>query len=159
MFERRLEPGQVSALTIAFAAGRLPVEVLGVTDMVVEAPNWTLDGRWLIVNGDGRLWRAAAEGAAELERIDVQGIPDLNNDHVLAPDGEHIYLSANDGPVYRAPLAGGRAGRITNTDRPERMHYLHGVSPDGELLAPDVGVQITASRAAGSAPEAIVDLR
>jgi TolB protein len=58
---------------------------------------------------------------------------------VIAPDGEHIYLSANDGPVYRAPLAGGRAGRITNTDRPERMHYLHGVSPDGELLAPDVG--------------------
>jgi hypothetical protein len=78
---------------------------------------------------------------------------------VIAPDGEHIYLSANDGHVYRAPLAGGRAGRITNTDRPERMHYLHGVSPDGELLAPDVGVQITASRAAGSAPEAIVDLR
>jgi TolB protein len=94
-----------------------------------------LDGRWLIVNGDGRLWRVAAEGAAELERIDVQGIPELNNDHVLAPDGEHIYLSANDGHVYRAPLAGGRAGRITNTDRPERMHYLHGVSPDGELLS------------------------
>lgn len=60
--------------------------------MVVEAPNWTLDGRWLIVNGDGRLWRAAAEGAAELEPIDVQGIPDLNNDHMLAPDGEHIYI-------------------------------------------------------------------
>jgi TolB protein len=54
---------------------------------------------------------------------------------VIAPDGEHIYLSANDGHVYRAPLAGGRAGRITNTDRPERMHYLHGVSPDGELLS------------------------
>jgi hypothetical protein len=46
MFERRLEPGQVSALTIAFAAGRLPVEVLGVTDMVVEAPIglWTAVG-------------------------------------------------------------------------------------------------------------------
>jgi hypothetical protein len=46
MFERRLEPGQVSALTIAFADGRLPVEVLGVTDMVVEAPIglWTAVG-------------------------------------------------------------------------------------------------------------------
>jgi TolB protein len=139
MFERRLEPRQVSALMIAFTDGRPPIEVLRVPEMVVEAPNWTLDGRWLIVNGDGRLWRAAAEGAAELELIDVQEISDLNNDHVLAPDGENIYLSANNGHIYQAPLAGGRAGRITNTDRPERMHYLHGVSPDGELLAPDVG--------------------
>jgi TolB protein len=135
MFERRLEPRQVSALMIAFTDGRPPIEVLRVPEMVVEAPNWTLDGRWLIVNGDGRLWRAAAEGAAELELIDVQEISDLNNDHVLAPDGENIYLSANNGHIYQAPLAGGRAGRITNTDRPERMHYLHGVSPDGKLLS------------------------
>ncbi len=71
MFERRLEPGQVSALMIAATDGRPPVEVLRVPEMVVEAPNWTLDGRWLIVNGDGRLWRAAPEGAAELEPIDV----------------------------------------------------------------------------------------
>jgi TolB protein len=135
MFERRLDAGQVSALMIAFTDGRPPVEVLRVPNMVVEAPNWTLDGRWLIVNGDGRLWRIAAEGGTELEPIDVQGIPELNNDHVLAPDGEHIYLSANDGHIYQAPLGGGPARRITNMDRPERMHYLHGVSPDGELLS------------------------
>jgi TolB protein len=135
MFERRLDRGQVSALMIAFMDGRPPVEVLRVTDMVVEAPNWTLDGRWLMVNGDGRLWRVAAAGRAELEPIDVHGIPELNNDHVLAPDGEHIYLSANDGHIYRVSLGGGLARRITNTDRPERMHYLHGVSPDGELLS------------------------
>jgi TolB protein len=116
MFERWLEPGQVSALMIAFTDSRPPVEVLRVPDMVVEAPNWTLDGRSLIVNGDGRLWRAAAEGAAELEPINVPGIPDLNNDHVLAPDGEHIYLSANDGHIYQAPLGGGACG----------SHHEHG---------------------------------
>lgn len=135
MSERRLEAGQVSSLMIAFTDGRPSVEVLRVPDMVVEAPNWTSDGSWLIVNGGGRLWRIAAEGAAELEPIGVQGIPDLNNDHVLAPDGEHIYLSANDGHIYQAPLDGGQARRITNVDRPERMHFLHGVSPDGRLLS------------------------
>ena len=134
MVERRLEASQVSSVMIASIDGSPPVDVLRVPDMVVEAPNWTSDGRWLIVNAAGRLWRVAAEADAELETIDVQGIPDLNNDHVLAPDGEHIYLSANDGHIYQAPLNGGRARRITNTDRPERMHYLHGVSPDGALL-------------------------
>ena len=33
-------------------------------------------------------------------------LPDLNNDHVLSPDGEHVYLSAMDTHIYRAPLAG-----------------------------------------------------
>jgi TolB protein len=135
MFERRLEADQVSSLMIAFTDGRPPVEVLRVPDMVVEAPNWTSDGRWLIVNADGRLWRVAAAGDGELEPIDVQGIPDLNNDHVLAPDGEYIYLSANDGHIYQAPLDGGRARRITNMDRPERMHFLPGVSLDGRWLS------------------------
>jgi TolB protein len=135
MFERRLEADQVSSLMIAFTDGRPPVEVLRVPDMVVEAPNWTSDGRWLIVNADGRLWRVAAAGDGELEPIDVQGIPDLNNDHVLAPDGEFIYLSANDGHIYQAPLDGGRARRITNMDRPERMHFLPGVSLDGRWLS------------------------
>jgi TolB protein len=128
MVERRLEASQVSSVMIASIDGSPPVDVLRVPDMVVEAPNWTSDGRWLIVNAAGRLWRVAAEADAELKPIDVQGIPDLNNDHVLAPDGEHIYLSANDGHIYQAPLNGGRARRMTNTDRPERMHYLHGVS-------------------------------
>ena len=27
------------------------------TTALIEAPNWTPDGKALIVNGDGRLWR------------------------------------------------------------------------------------------------------
>jgi TolB protein len=42
----------------------------------------------------------------------VHSVPDLNNDHVLAPDGEHMSLSATDGHLYQAPLAGGPARRI-----------------------------------------------
>ena len=98
----------------------------------LEAPNWTRDGRLLILNGNGVLWRLPVEGG-ELEQIRIEGVPKLNNDHVLDPDGEHIYLSANDWHIYRAPLAGGTAKRITADTGV--MHFLHGVSPDGAELA------------------------
>lgn len=40
--------------------------------------------------------------------INLQGVPPLNNDHVL--DGAHILLSAyDDWQLYRAPLAAGVA--------------------------------------------------
>ncbi len=98
----------------------------------LEAPNWTRDGRLLILNGNGVLWRLPVEGG-ELEQIRIDGVPKLNNDHVLDPDGEHIYLSANDWHIYRAPLVGGTAKRITVDTGV--MHFLHGVSPDGAELA------------------------
>jgi Tol biopolymer transport system component len=101
--------------------------------VLYEAPNWTVDGH-LVLNGDGVLWRLDAAGGSEPERIAITGVPELNNDHVLAPDGKTIYLSANDRHLYAAPLAGGAARRVT-PDHGTRMHFLHGVSPDGTRLA------------------------
>ncbi len=46
-------------------------------------------------SGNGVVWRLPVDGG-ELEQIRIDGVPKLNNDHVLDPDGEHIYLSAND---------------------------------------------------------------
>lgn len=105
-------------------------------ELIFEAPNWTLDGEWLIINADGRLWRLAVDGTAAPESIEITGLPPVNNDHVLAPDGETIFASADDGHIYGCPLAGGAAVRVTN-DPPTHtfFHYLHGVSPDGSALA------------------------
>jgi TolB protein len=100
--------------------------------VLYEAPNWSLDGSALIVNGDGGLFRLALDGRSP-RRIEIDGVPDLNNDHVLDPDGEHVFVSADDGHIYRAPLSGGEARRITNAT--DRLHFLHGVSPDGTTLA------------------------
>ena len=110
--------------------------VLETTDLLLEAPNWTLQGDALILNGDGKLWRLPVE-APELRAINLAGVPPLNNDHVLDPDGAHIFVSAyDDWHIYRAPLAGGTAVRVTGQDGPEGMlHFLHGVSPDGRQLA------------------------
>jgi len=98
----------------------------------VEAPNWTRDGAALILNGAGKMWHFDV-GSRAVSQVPLTGVPDLNNDHVLAPDGTGIYLSANDGHLYRAALAGGAATRITEDDG--FFHFLHGVSPDGDELA------------------------
>ena len=99
-------------------------------DLLFEAPNWTPGGE-LIVNGDGRLFRVA-DG---LEEIDLGGVPAINNDHVVSPDGTTVYVSADDGHLYAVPLEGGQFRRVSNDRGPGFHHYLHGVSPDGQTLA------------------------
>ncbi|HET7415403.1 MAG TPA: biopolymer transporter Tol [Arthrobacter sp.] len=111
--------------------------VFAAEDLLLEAPNWTMDGETLILNGDGHLWRLDLADR-RLEQVPLSGVPALNNDHVLAPDGEHIYVSANNGHIYHANVDGGEARRVTTDDR--WTHFLHGVSPDGSTLA-RVGIE------------------
>jgi Tol biopolymer transport system component len=99
--------------------------------VLFEAPNWTPDGR-LLVNGDGRLFAVTPDGLTE---IDLGGVPPINNDHVLSPDGTTIYVSADDGHLYAVPLGSGSPRRVSNDRGPGFHHYLHGVSPDGGTLA------------------------
>ena len=73
---------------------------------------------------------ATLKGRAD--EITGKDLPALNNDHVLGPDGHHIYVSADDGHIHRAPLTGGPATRITQHE--DHLHFLHGVSPDGATL-------------------------
>ncbi|TFD25682.1 PD40 domain-containing protein [Cryobacterium sp. TMS1-13-1] len=130
---RTLAPQQVCRIVVLDVATGESILVLETDERLYEAPNWTAAGE-LILNGDGLLWRLLPVPGARPVRLEIQGIPELNNDHVLAPDGETIYLSANDRHIYSAPLAGGTATRITpNTGT--AMHFLHGVSPDGSTLA------------------------
>lgn len=128
---RTIQPGQRCDVWIASVGGEAEV-LFSTEDLLLEAPNWTLDGGSLILNGGGKLWRLDV-GGGSLEPVPLDGIPDLNNDHVLAPDGKGIFLSANDGHIYGAALDGGQAERITEDDG--FFHFLHGVSPDGQELA------------------------
>jgi Tol biopolymer transport system component len=128
---RRLQPGQRCEVWAASAASGTRELVFTTDELLLEAPNWAPDNAALILNGAGSLWRLDL-GTRSLDRVPVTGVPDLNNDHVLGPGGL-IYLSANDGHIYRADLAGGPATRITADDG--TCHFLHGVSPDGQELA------------------------
>ncbi|MEO6299625.1 MAG: hypothetical protein ABIO62_08345, partial [Paracoccaceae bacterium] len=101
---RRLLMRQRSELVVADLSGK--TTVIYDTSDLIEAPNWTLDDQWLIYNADGRLWGISPDGKDGPHRINTSPVENLNNDHVLAPDGKSIYLSANDGHIYVAPIAG-----------------------------------------------------
>lgn len=132
MLSRTLAAGQRCEVWTAPRNGG-PGSVLFTTrDLLLEAPNWSPDGAALLLNGDGHLWRLTVD-ERRLERIEIADLPPINNDHVLAPDGGTIFLSGMDGHIHRAPIAGGRAERITADDG--TLHFLHGVSPDGATLA------------------------
>jgi TolB protein len=100
-----------------------------------QAPNWTKDGRALIYNRNGRLYRF--DLAKQLpETIDTAFAVNNNNDHVLSFDGKMLAIShhskddGNASIVYTMPVNGGTPRRVTA----KGPSYLHGWSPDGKYL-------------------------
>ncbi|ROQ03053.1 WD40 repeat protein [Rathayibacter sp. PhB93] len=139
---RSLLPAQTCRIRVLDVASGEVTTVFSSDSLLVEAPNWSPDGLFLVVNGDGGLFRLplgnAPVGPAGLEAIPLDGVPDeLNNDHVLAPGGGTAYVSARDGHLYAVALDGSVPARRITTEGPgpRFKHYLHGVSPDGRLLA------------------------
>lgn len=104
-------------------------------DRVIEAPNWTRDGRFLVYNSGGRIFKF------ELSSGSISEIPsgfaiDCNNDHVLSPNNSQIAVSHHTyedalSRIYILPIIGGEP-RLITTKGPS---YLHGWSPDGSTLA------------------------
>lgn len=131
-YARTLQPDQRCRVHVYDTVTGADSIVFESTELLLEAPNWSIDGM-LVLNGAGTLWRLASDGTGDLEPIPLE-VPELNNDHVISPDGTTLYLSANDGHIYAAPIAGGTSVRVT-ADADGRMHFLHGVSPDGTTLA------------------------
>ena len=132
--DRPLRPGQRAELRTIDIEGRNERVVL-IADQVIEAPNWTPDGNWLIFNAGGELWRIPADGSAHPEQIDTGSIRRLNNDHVLSPDGLTIYMSNGDGHLYAVAISGGQPRKVSNDHEGFFRHYLHGISPDGQTLS------------------------
>jgi Tol biopolymer transport system component len=131
---RPLLPGQQSELTVinADGSGR---DVIFVADEIIEAPNWHPSGDYLVFNAGGEIWRIDTDGSG-LRKISTGDIVDLNNDHVLSPDGETIYLSnQKDGAIYAVGIGGGTPRKVSNDHATPFHYYLHGISPDGRTLS------------------------
>ena len=100
------------------------------TDRLVEAPNFSRDGRFLVINGDGRLYRLAVEGGEPVQ-IDTDFATRCNNDHGLSPDGRWLAISDKvafgKSAIYILPAQGGVPRLVT----PNLPSYWHGWSPDG----------------------------
>jgi len=133
-FKRELAPGQACSVRIFDCETGRDREILRATDILLEAPNWHPAGH-LILNGDGILWRLDIASGSLFE-MPFPGLPFLNNDHVLDPSSEAIYVSGYDWHIHRVNLSDGSTVQVTYDDpaRPMR-HFLHGVSPDGGEIA------------------------
>jgi WD40 repeat protein len=101
----------------------------------LQAPNWTKDGRALIYNRNGRLYRFDLASKTPAV-IDTGFATSNNNDHVLSFDGKMLAIShhskddANASIIYTLPVKGGTPRRITANG----PSYLHSWSPDGKYL-------------------------
>jgi len=104
-------------------------------DHVIEAPNWTQDGRYLVYNSRGRM-HTYDLASGETREIKTGFAVDCNNDHVLSPDNTQIAVShfTNEDAtsrIYILPFEGGTPALVTE----KGPSYLHGWSPDGKRLA------------------------
>jgi TolB protein len=142
-FGQPADPIRSSLRTVEIHSGR--VDTVFSDDRHFEAPNWSPDGRFFVVNSRGLLYRLPARGGTRLEEIPTGFARRINNDHGISPDGrflvfshaaeEHIpspeqaWLASS---VYIVPIAGSAAPVKVTTKAPS---FWHGWSPDGTTLA------------------------
>lgn len=103
-----------------------------------EAPNWSRDGEYLLINAGGLIEKISINGE-KLGNIDTQFADKCNNDHGLSFDGKWLVISHNDKDVNSAngnsriftlPVQGGTPRLIT----PLAPSYWHGISPDSQWI-------------------------
>ena len=103
-----------------------------------EAPNWSRDGQFFIINQDGLLYQIPLDGKSKT-LIPTAGLENCNNDHGLTLDGKLLAISNND-PLEPAPHGSSRIYVMEMPDgTPELIteqypSYWHGWSPDGHFI-------------------------
>ena len=129
-------------------------QVIYKDDNLWEAPNWSPDGKYLLANSGGALYRIPVPGDTitpeepPLAHAPLSGkqpkprkltLPDAyrcNNDKSISRDGKRLAFSAtyadSKGSQVFVALADGANPRLMT---PQEPSYFHGWSPDGEWLA------------------------
>jgi Tol biopolymer transport system component len=104
------------------------------TERLVEAPNWSRNGQFLIFNDDGLMYRLPLSGDPLPIKIETGFATRCNNDHGLSPDGEWLAIcdKVEHGKtcLYILPAEGGTPIQITE----HLPSYWHGWSPDGQRV-------------------------
>lgn len=128
-------PGYRSTIAI-YDLATLASKGLHEADGVWEAPNWSRDGRHLLVNSAGRLYRVPVDGSSAPEPVALDPSIRANNDHDYSPDGTLLAISASSPASRQSQIyvanADGSNHHLLVTAAPS---YFHGWSPDGRHLA------------------------
>jgi Tol biopolymer transport system component len=110
-------------------------EVIFSADKVWEAPNWSPDGKFLMVNSGGDLYRLAPEANSTPQKIEVSEKISANNDHGITNDGKLIAISGRGqgtgSQIFIANMDGTKA-HLVSSGVPS---YFHGFSPDSKYFA------------------------
>jgi TolB protein len=102
-----------------------------------EAPNWSRDGKYLVINSNGLLEKISVKGE-KLGIINTGFANRCNNDHGFSFDGKTLIISHNDSTaakgnnsrIFVLPAEGGTPKLVTQ----KFPSYWHGISPDGQAL-------------------------
>jgi TolB protein len=107
-------------------------------DSIWEAPNWSPDGRYLLLNSGGAIYKFVLQqdGTAEPRKLSIPAQYDCNNDKAISPDGAKLAFSATlppseDSQVFLAKTDGSDIKRMAVAS----PSYFHGWSPNGKTLA------------------------
>jgi TolB protein len=111
-------------------------QVIFTAEQIWEAPNWSIDGKFLLVNSGGKLYRLAPDGAGGPQKIEMDEKYRCNNDKAFSWDGKLLGFSASvqggrGSQVYVAGADGSSPKLLT----PAAPSYFHGWSPDNKWLA------------------------
>lgn len=99
-----------------------------------EAPNWSKDGKYLVFNMAGKLYRMPIEGGKP-DLINTGFASHCTNDHGISPDGSKLVITnnhpKNGAKIYVLPVGGGEPQLVTST----APSYWHGWSSEGQSVA------------------------
>ncbi|MDQ1185884.1 TolB family protein [Agrobacterium larrymoorei] len=105
------------------------------TKKLFEAPNWSPDGQYLLLNSDGALYRLSLARDISVDKVDTGFAVQCNNDHGISPDGSVYAISDKvefgKSAIYLIPATGGTPKLMTRN----LPSYWHGWAPDGRSFA------------------------
>ena len=136
--EQNQNPSNVRSRISIYDLDSKSVKVVYTADKLWEAPNWSPDGKYLLANSGGALYRFTlnADGRARPEKLALDAAYECNNDHGTTRDGKLLAFSAKhasslESQVFVASSDGANPRLLT----PNSPSYFHGWSPDGKWLA------------------------
>jgi TolB protein len=107
-------------------------------DTIWEAPSWSPDGKYLISNSGGTIYKLVLtpSGMSTPEKLAIPADYRCNNDKAISPDGKLLGFSATLAPakgsnVFLANADGTNIKQMTTLT----PSYFHGWSPDNKIMA------------------------